>query len=40
MVVAMLSLAILGKLTDSVLKVVEERLLAWRDTFTTERKAP
>ncbi len=36
MVVAMLALAILGKLTDSVLKIVEERALAWRDTIGAE----
>lgn len=34
--VAMLSLAILGKLTDGVLKMLEDRFLTWRDTISTE----
>jgi sulfonate transport system permease protein len=33
MVVAMLCLAIFGKLTDMLLRVLEGRLLGWRDTF-------
>jgi sulfonate transport system permease protein len=34
MIVAMLSLATLGKLSDMVVRAIEERLLNWRDTFT------
>jgi sulfonate transport system permease protein len=34
MLVAMLCLAILGKLTDMGLRATEDRLLSWRDTFT------
>jgi sulfonate transport system permease protein len=34
MVVAMLCLAVLGKLCDMGLRAIENRLLAWRDTFT------
>jgi sulfonate transport system permease protein len=33
MLVAMLSLAILGKLTDMLLRWLEQRLLTWRDTL-------
>jgi sulfonate transport system permease protein len=32
-IAAIIVLALLGKLTDSVLKVVEHRVLSWRDTF-------
>lgn len=34
MMVAMLSLATLGKLSDMILRALENRLLGWRDTFT------
>lgn len=37
MLLAMLALAILGKLTDTVLRMVETRALAWRDTLGEER---
>ncbi|MDQ3811417.1 MAG: ABC transporter permease [Chloroflexota bacterium] len=37
MIVAMLALALLGKLSDMVLRAVEERLLGWRDTFAGTR---
>jgi len=33
MLVAMLALAILGKLSDTALRAVEGRVLAWRDTY-------
>lgn len=33
MFVALVVLAILGKITDSILRVVERRLLSWRDTL-------
>lgn len=33
MFVALVALAILGKLTDSLLRVFERRLIAWRDTI-------
>lgn len=33
MFVALVALAILGKLTDSVLRAIERRALAWRDTI-------
>lgn len=36
MLVAMLTLAILGKVTDSVLRIIEQRLLTWRDAFSAE----
>ncbi len=32
-VVAIIVLALLGKITDSLLQVLEQRLLAWRDVF-------
>jgi len=32
-IAAILVLAVLGKLSDSLLKVLEQRALAWRDTF-------
>jgi len=34
MVVAMLCLAVFGKLSDMLLRAIEGRLLSWRDTFT------
>lgn len=39
MFVALICLAVLGKLTDSILRVVESRLLRWRDTLGSERRA-
>lgn len=36
---AILLLAILGKLSDSVLKAMEQRHLAWRDNFTGQEEA-
>jgi len=30
---AIITLALLGKLSDSVLKFIEQRLLAWRDEY-------
>lgn len=32
-VVAIIVLALLGKITDSLLRILEDRLLAWRDVF-------
>lgn len=39
MFVALVCLAILGKLSDMVLRAVEGRALRWRDTLATERAA-
>ena len=39
MFVALIALAILGKLTDMVLRAVEERTLRWRDTLATQAPA-
>jgi sulfonate transport system permease protein len=36
--VAIITLAVLGKLSDSVLKLVEQRLLAWRDEYVAAEK--
>lgn len=36
-IVAIIVLALLGKLTDSVLQLLERRLLAWRDVFDTRQ---
>ena len=33
MLVALVCLAVLGKLTDSVIRVIERRSLKWRDTL-------
>lgn len=38
MLVAMLALAALGKVSDSALRALEGRLLAWRDTFSPEAR--
>ena len=37
MLVALLCLAILGKLSDMVLRAIEDRVLRWRDTFEAVR---
>ncbi|RYF26414.1 MAG: ABC transporter permease [Comamonadaceae bacterium] len=34
--IAIISLAILGKVSDSLLKALEDRLLGWRDTYAAE----
>lgn len=39
LVVAMIALAILGKLSDSALRLAESRLLVWRDTLGSEPNA-
>ncbi|MNI92652.1 putative aliphatic sulfonates transport permease protein SsuC [compost metagenome] len=33
--IAIICLAILGKVSDSVFKLVEDRCLSWRDTYST-----
>jgi sulfonate transport system permease protein len=39
MLVALVCLAVLGKLSDTLLRAVERRVLRWRDTLGTERAA-
>ena len=39
MFVALICLAILGKLSDMILRAVEDRTLRWRDTLATEARA-
>ena len=39
MFVALVGLALLGKLSDTVLQAIEHRVLRWRDTIGTERAA-
>jgi ABC-type nitrate/sulfonate/bicarbonate transport system permease component len=39
MFVALVCLAALGKLSDTLLRAVERRVLRWRDTLGTERTA-
>ena len=39
MFVALVSLAILGKLSDMILRAVEDRTLHWRDTLATEARS-
>lgn len=39
MFVALVCLAVLGKLTDTLLGTIERRVLSWRDTLGTERPA-
>jgi sulfonate transport system permease protein len=39
MFVALITVAVLGKLSDTLLRAVERRVLRWRDTLGTERTA-